>query len=55
MSVDNHLYKVNAVEEGHEDLEFIKAKNMEDAEEKAHKAHPNAEVEIIELEVGAED
>ena len=55
MSVDNHLYKVNSIESGHQDHEFIKAKNMEEAEKQAHNAHPNAEVEVIELEVGAED
>ena len=55
MSIDRHLYKVNSVERNHEDHEFIKAQNMEEAEEKAYNAHPNAEVEVIELEVGAED
>ena len=55
MSIDNHLYKVNSVEKGHEDHEFIKAQNMEEAEIKAHDAHPNAEVEVIELEEGGED
>ena len=55
MPVDKHLYKVNSIEKGHEDHEFIKALNMEEAKEKAHNAHPNAEVEVIELEVGAED
>ena len=49
MSVDRHLYKVNSIEGDHEDHEFIKADNLKEAEKKAKEAHPNAEVEIIEL------
>ncbi|MGE4595094.1 MAG: hypothetical protein AAEF23_06230 [Gammaproteobacteria bacterium] len=55
MSIDRHLYKVNAIESGHEDHEFIKAQNLKEAEKIAHDAHPNAKVEVIELEEGAED
>ena len=55
MSIDRHLYKVNAIESGHEDHEFIKAQNLKEAEKIAHDTFPNAKVEVIELEEGAED